>query len=78
MLTNLFSKIDKFYFIMVLVLVVVAVIVVYAFRGIFTSLATAYDVDSEISDTELRIDKNTLESAYNIVSEREIVKLEIR
>lgn len=73
-----FKKIDKFYFVMMLVLAIVAVLVVYTFRGVFTSLAIAYDVETEIPDTELRIDKTRLDAARAAAFNKEIVKLERR
>ncbi len=73
-----FKKIDKFYFLMALVLTIVAVLVVYTFRGVFSAITLANDVETEIPDTELRIDKTKLDAAHDVAFNKEIVKLEIR
>ena len=73
-----FRKIGKFYVLMVIVLAFVGALVVYTFRGVFSSIALARDVETKIPDTELRIDKTKLDSANDLVFNKEVVKLEIR
>jgi hypothetical protein len=62
---------------MIIVMLLLATLAIFAFRGIFSSVLTAYEVDVQVSDTELRIDKNLLDNAHKAVFEKEVVKLDI-
>jgi hypothetical protein len=57
---------------------VVSVLVVYTFRSIFKSVGIAYDVDIKIPDSELRINKDKLNTAYDTIINKEIVELETK
>ena len=72
------NNIDKFYILMFAVLLAVAILVIYTFRGIFSSIAIAHDVEVDIPDSELQIDRDILEKAYEDTSNREINELNLR
>jgi hypothetical protein len=78
MLTSRSIKIDKFIVVFAIVLIIMAGIVIYNFRGIFSAMTTAYEVDVNVSASELRIDKGKLDQAHETAFSREVVPLEVR
>jgi len=71
-------KTDKFYPVFGVVLAIMTALLIYVFRSIFANLGTAYDVDIKIPDSELRINKDQLNQAYDIIVNKETVSLEVR
>lgn len=78
MLTINWAKIDRYYFVLTLVLIVLAAIFVFTFRGISSSFITAYEIEPQIPDKELRVNKEQLDAAEVAVFSSEIIPLEIR
>lgn len=52
-------------------------IVVYTFRTLFESLTLAFEVDTQIPESELRINRQNLENAYSLVYESEPTELKL-
>jgi hypothetical protein len=52
--------------------------VIYVFRSIFSSIGIAYDVNISVPDSELKIDKDKLNHAYDIIISKEVVSLEVK
>ncbi len=77
MSTKVLKKNNKYLLIVIVVLVMLAGLVLYAFTGVFSALTTAYEVDTKLPDSELRINKNKLSEAEKAVFEKEIVPLKI-
>ena len=59
-------------------MLVLAVFAIYAFRSIFSSLTIAYDVETSLPDSELKINEDNLNKAQKGVFEKEIVPLEFK
>lgn len=77
MSTRVLRKNNKYLLIVISVLVVLAGLVLFAFKGVFSALTTAYEVETKLPDSELRINKNKLEEAERAVFERETVPLKV-
>lgn len=71
-------KPDKFYFMFVVVMLVTAFFVVYVFKVIFESMNKSADIGAQFTEVELKIDKDKLDRAVKIASEKKVVELEIR
>ena len=71
-------KPDKFYFMFVIVMLVTASFVVYVFKVIFESMNKSADIGAQFTEVELKIDKDKLDRAVKIASEKKVVELEIR
>lgn len=78
MLTINWGKIDKFYILFVGVMVLMAAMVIYAFKGIFSSFLTAYEVGQAGSTLLVKVDKEELDSVYGYVFEKDSVRLELK
>lgn len=70
-------KVDRFYYILVAVLAALSLLVVFTFKGIFSSIISAYGVEQEVNEAELRVDRTKLDNAYKAVFEKGIIPLEI-
>ena len=53
-----------FWHTLVIVLVVLAALAIFTFRGIFSALTTAYEVETKLPDSELKINKETLQNWF--------------
>jgi hypothetical protein len=71
-------KVDRFFFIFALAMVAMGILVVFTFRTIFESISNSYDVESQVTEAELKVDKTKLDNALNAFDGRNIVPLEIR
>ena len=71
-------KIDSFYPIFLVVVIALAALAIVTFRGIFSSIISAYEVDSATRDSKLRIDRGKLDEAIKAVYEKEKVQLNMR
>ena len=72
---KILPKIDAFYFVFVMVAVALAVLTIYTFRGSFATFVTAYEVDVDLKNSKLRIDRSRLEESVNAVYEKETIPL---
>jgi hypothetical protein len=52
-------------------------ILIYTFRTLFESLTLAFELDTKIPESELRINRQNLEKAYSLVYESEPTKLDV-
>lgn len=71
------NRFNKYYIAMLFILLLAAGLVIYTFNGVFSALDTAYEVDTKISDLELRIDRDNLNEAYEKVYNRDAMRLEM-
>lgn len=71
-------KIDSFYPISLVVVLVLAALVVFTFRGIFSSIISAYGIDVDVRDAKPRIDRGKLDEAIRVVYEKEKVELRVK
>jgi hypothetical protein len=73
------EKLDKFYITLIVVLIIMACLVIFTFRGVFSSVLTAYELGpEELSNTELKVDTVKIDEAYNYINKRNVITLEIR
>ena len=78
MLTKLLQKVDKFYFIFIITLIAMGFFVVFTFRTDFSAITNSSDIASQVTESDLRIDKDKLDKAIGAFDNRKIVPLEIR
>lgn len=52
--------------------------VIFTFKAIFSAISTASDVETNITEAELRVDNNKLNQALDSYEKRRIVPLEVR
>jgi len=78
MFTINWGKIDKFYILFVVVMVLMAAMVIYAFKGMFSSFITAYEIGQDSTKLHVKVDKEKLDSAYNFAFDKEIINLELK
>ncbi len=71
-------KIDSFYPVSLVVVLILAALVVFTFRGIFSSIISAYEIEVDTRDAMLRIDRGKLDEALRAAYEREKVELRVR
>jgi hypothetical protein len=64
------EKIDKFFVVWILALISLGGLMLFTFRTVFTSFVTAYEVENE-KGVQVKIDKESLNGAYEFVFERE-------
>lgn len=76
MSTKVSEKQNNILVISIIVLLLVGGLIVYTFRSIFFALGKSYEIDNVVGDTELRIDRGSLDTAYKMITEKEVVKLE--
>lgn len=68
---------NKYYILGFISLLIMGGVVIYAFRTIFSSLSLAFEVETEIPESELRINKQNLDKAYGLVYESEPTMLDV-
>ena len=78
MLTKLLQKVDKFYFIFIITLIAMGSLVIFTFRIDFSAITNSYDIASQVTELDLKIDKDKLDKAIGVFDNRKIVPLEIR
>jgi hypothetical protein len=72
------KKTNKLYVVSAVLVIIMAVLLIYIFRDLFSSISVAYDVDIVVPDNELKIDKDQLNKAYDIINNRQSVSLNAR
>lgn len=72
------EKIDKFYLVLAVVLTLMAVMVIVAFRTVFSTYLNASEITSKDTQISMDIDNKSLDEAYNWVTNRPSVSLQIR
>lgn len=73
-----FRKIDKFYPLFVIVMIALAFLTIYTFRGIFSSLISAFETEVNVDDAKIHIDRANLDAAVKAVYDKDTVLLEVR
>ena len=76
MLTLDLAKIDKFVVVLTAILIIMATVVTFAFKGIFSAYLTAYEISQSIN-SDLKIEKEKLEQAYEWAFSEETVPLQM-
>ncbi len=71
-------KPDKFYLLFVFVMIVVSSFVIFVFKVIFGSIASSADIGAQFTEVELKIDREKLERAVNIATDKKVVELELK
>lgn len=71
------QKIDRFYPLLLFVLILLAVLVVYTFRGIFSTMISAYEVDQGLQGAKIRVNNENLDKASKIITEEKYIPLEV-
>lgn len=71
-------KPDKFYLMFVFVMIVVSSFVIYVFKVIFASITASADVGTQFTEVELKIDREKLERAVKVATDKKVVELEIK
>lgn len=70
-----FPKPNKFFFAFIAVLIVMSALFVVTLSRVLKTVLTAYEIKPEEVNTEVRIDKEKLDDAYNWVFHKEEVSL---
>jgi hypothetical protein len=68
---------NKFYILGFFSLLMMGGIVIYTFRTLFESLTLAFEVEAQIPESELRINRQNLDKAYGLVYEAEPTQLNL-
>ncbi len=61
------AKIDKFYLVFILIMVVMGAVVIFTLKTLFSSVISAYDINSSSAGSNLTVDKDKLNEAYDYV-----------
>ena len=69
-------KTGNFYIYLVLVIIVVGGVLVLTFKNVFAGLSLSNELEQQIADIELRINKPVLNQAYDLYLNREISNFE--
>jgi len=62
-----FKSIDKFFVVLIITLIFLSGLVIYAFRGVFSAYLTAYEISQENLDSNLKLNNERFDEAYNWV-----------
>jgi hypothetical protein len=68
-------KIDKFFYLFAVVMVALAAFVVVVFKEIFSSIRTSSEVTVSLSENDLKVDKNKLQEAVDLIDASHTVEL---
>ena len=71
-------KIDIFVPVIVFTAIFMAGIGIFTFKSVFEAITQANEIQQEIPDSQLRINKDLLNEAYNKVTDETVVSLEIK
>ncbi|OGM20201.1 hypothetical protein A2771_03425 [Candidatus Woesebacteria bacterium RIFCSPHIGHO2_01_FULL_38_26b] len=63
----MFKSIDKFFVVLIITLIFLSGLVIYAFRGVFSAYLTAYEISQENLDSNLKLNNERFDEAYNWV-----------
>lgn len=77
MLTINWPKIDKFYIAFVVIMILLTGLIIFSFKTVFSAFITAYDVEVENVDAELRVDEVRLNKALLSIYQKESIPLEV-
>ena len=69
------EKIDKFYLVFAFILIILSLVVIFTFNGVFSAFNTAYEIDQESVESELKVNKDNLGKAHKWVFEKSDVEL---
>lgn len=69
------QKPDKFYFVFAAIMLVMAGFVVFSFKMIFDSINESADIGAQFTASELKIDKDQLDQAVKIATDKKMVEL---
>ncbi|OGM60128.1 hypothetical protein A2955_04265 [Candidatus Woesebacteria bacterium RIFCSPLOWO2_01_FULL_37_19] len=61
------KSIDKFFVVLIITLIFLSGLVIYAFRGVFSAYLTAYEISQENLDSNLKLNNERFDEAYNWV-----------
>jgi uncharacterized ion transporter superfamily protein YfcC len=78
MLEKVWGKIDKFYLVLFVVMTLSAVLVIVVFKGVFSSYLNAYEINQKDLQVDAKIQKESLEEAYNWFSNKQTIHLKVR
>jgi len=59
-------------------MIVVSSFVIYVFKVIFESITTSADIGTQFTEVELKIDREKLDRAVKIATDKKVVELEIK
>jgi hypothetical protein len=59
-------------------MLITASFVVYVFKTVFESVNTSADIGAQFTEVELKIDRDKLDKAVKIATEKKVVELEVR
>lgn len=61
------AKLDKFYVVLAFILIFMSALVIVTSRSMFSAYLTAYEIDQSALEVGLKINKESLDEAYNWV-----------
>jgi hypothetical protein len=67
MLTIDWTKIDKFYIVLIFVLILLATMLIFTFRSVFSAYNTAYEIDPGVVGVPFKVDEEKFNEAYEWV-----------
>ena len=71
-------KIDIFVPIIIVTAVIMASVGVFTFKRVFDSITEVNEIEQEIPDSQLTINKEVLNEAYNKITDETVVSLEVQ
>ena len=78
MFAKVLSKIDVFVPVYIVTAFFLAGITIFTFKNVFSAITQANEIEQEIPDSQLKVDKNKLNDAYNVIEDVSVVSLNIK
>ncbi len=69
---RIWEKIDKFYLVLIGILIPVAVLMAFSFKTIFSAFFLASDLSEKNIGSEVKIDKEKFDEAYNWIKSKKV------
>lgn len=72
MLQKVLIAIDRFYVVLIGTLLILLLLVVFTFKGMFSAIKTATEIDEQVINPGIGIDIDSLNRAYEVLNERNV------
>ena len=75
-LSQKFETVDKFYVVLTFILVAMSILIIFSFRGVFSMFLTGYELDANMLNSSVRVEKEKISEAYDFVFTKNIIRLQ--
>lgn len=75
MSTKVSVKINGFLLTFIAVMALTAGLLVFSFKSMFASISKSLEINIAVTDTELKVDKDQLNNAYDMLNNRKVENL---